>query len=69
MKIWSGVYSKQKNVRPEFHLRKRVRSLEFDEAAFEDTAGWIKQDRGKALRIVELIKDVQRDPFKGIGKP
>ena len=46
-----------------------MRSLEFDEAAFEDLAWWIKQDRGKALRIVDLINDVQRDPFKGIGKP
>ena len=46
-----------------------MRSLEFDTAAFEDLAWWIQQDRNKALRIVNLIKDVQRDPFKGIGKP
>ena len=46
-----------------------MRSLEFDEAAFEDLAWWIKQDRSKALRIVDLIKDVQRNPLKGIGKP
>jgi toxin YoeB len=43
--------------------------LEFDVAAFEDLAWWIEQDRNKALRIISLIKDVQRDPFKGIGKP
>jgi len=43
--------------------------LEFDTAAFEDLAWWIQQDRNKALRIVNLIKDVQRDPFRGIGKP
>jgi toxin YoeB len=43
--------------------------LEFDVAAFEDLAWWIEQDRNKALRIMSLIKDVQRDPFKGIGKP
>jgi len=43
--------------------------LEFDIAAFEDLAWWIQQDRNKALRIVNLIKEVQRDPFKGIGKP
>jgi toxin YoeB len=46
-----------------------VRNLEFDTAAFEDLAWWIEQDRSKALRIMSLIKDVQRDPFKGIGKP
>jgi toxin YoeB len=43
--------------------------LEFDVAAFEDLAWWIEQDRNKALRIINLIKDVQRDPFQGIGKP
>lgn len=46
-----------------------MKSLEFDQAAFEDLAWWIEQDRNKALRIISLIKDVQRDPFKGIGKP
>lgn len=46
-----------------------MRSLEFDVAAFEDLAWWIEQDRQKATRIVTLIKDVQRDPFKGIEKP
>jgi toxin YoeB len=43
--------------------------LEFDPAAFEDLAWWVEKDRQKALRIINLIKDVQRDPFKGIGKP
>jgi toxin YoeB len=46
-----------------------VRNLEFDAAAFEDLAWWIEHDRSKALRIMSLIKEVQRDPFKGIGKP
>lgn len=52
-----------------FLLRKRVKSLEFDASAFEDLAWWIEQDRDKALKIIKLIKDVQRDPFRGIGKP
>ena len=43
--------------------------MEFDISAFEDLAWWIEQDRAKALRIVALIKDIERDPFKGIGKP
>jgi toxin YoeB len=43
--------------------------LEFDPSAFEDLAWWVEQDRQKALRIINLIKEVQRDPFKGIGKP
>ena len=46
-----------------------MKSLEFDATAFEDLAWWIEQDRDKALRIIKLIKEVQRDPFRGIGKP
>ncbi len=46
-----------------------MRNLEFDISAFEDLAWWIEKDRAKALRIVSLIKDIQREPFKGIGKP
>ena len=44
-------------------------SLEFDAAAFEDLAWWVEHDRGKALRIIRLIRDVQRDPFHGLGHP
>lgn len=46
-----------------------ARSLEFDPVAFEDLSWWIEKDRKKALRIVKLIKEVQRDPFFGTGKP
>jgi len=43
--------------------------LEFDIAALEDLAWWIQQDRKKALRIVNLMKEVLREPLSGIGKP
>jgi toxin YoeB len=46
-----------------------VPSLEFDPAAFEDLAWWIETDRKKALRILKLIKEIQRKPFEGMGKP
>jgi toxin YoeB len=43
--------------------------LEFDSSAFEDLSWWIEQDRAQALRIVRLIREVQREPFAGLGKP
>lgn len=46
-----------------------MRSLEFDVAAFEDLAWWVEQDRGQALRIIRLIRETQREPFTGLGKP
>jgi len=43
--------------------------LEFDPAGFEDLSWWVEKDRKKALQIIKLIKEVQRDPFQGTGKP
>lgn len=43
--------------------------MEFDPSAFEDLGWWIKEDRKKALRIIKLLKEVQRTPFEGTGKP
>jgi toxin YoeB len=43
--------------------------LEFDPAGFEDLAWWVEKDRKKALRIIKLIKEVQRNPFEGTSKP
>jgi len=43
--------------------------LEFDIAGLEDLAWWIENDRKKAIRIIDLIKEIRRDPFKGTGKP
>ena len=50
-------------------MTKHAKSLEFDPAGFEDLTWWVKQDRKKALRILKLIKEVQRDPYIGTGKP
>jgi len=43
--------------------------LEFDAAALEDLAWWVEQDRTQALRIIRLIRETQREPFQGLGKP
>ena len=50
-------------------MTKPAKSLEFDIAGLEDLAWWIEKDRKKAIRILDLIKEIRRDPFKGIGKP
>jgi toxin YoeB len=43
--------------------------LEFDPNAFDDLAWWVEKDRKKALRIIKLIRELQRDPFSGTGQP
>ncbi|MGV8084495.1 MAG: Txe/YoeB family addiction module toxin [Coriobacteriia bacterium] len=41
----------------------------FSEHAWDDYLYWQKTDRKIVRRINDLIKDVQRTPFEGIGKP
>ena len=36
---------------------------------WEDYLYWQSQDRKTLRRINALIRDIQRDPFEGIGKP
>jgi toxin YoeB len=35
----------------------------------DDLRYWVKTDRKTALRILELVEAVMRDPFTGVGKP
>ena len=37
--------------------------------AWEDYLYWQGQDKKTVKRINELLKDINRDPFQGIGKP
>jgi len=35
----------------------------------EDLQDWIKQDRKVAVKVIDMMNDVLRDPFTGKGKP
>ncbi len=41
----------------------------WDERAWEDYLLWQTQDKKTLKRINALIKDIQRDTYKGMGKP
>ena len=43
--------------------------LLFDEAAWDHYQHWLKTDRRMLDRINKLIREVQREPFTGVGKP
>jgi toxin YoeB len=43
--------------------------LVFAENAWEDYLYWQNTDKKLLKRINALIKDIQREPFDGIGKP
>ncbi len=43
--------------------------LIFAEEAWEDYLYWQMQDRRMVDRINKLIRETQREPFEGVGKP
>ena len=47
----------------------KSREAVFDPGFLEDLRYWIKTDRKTAVRALEIVLDVMRDPFRGIGKP
>ena len=47
----------------------RRRSVQLEDRFREDLAHWIGIDRKMALRLLDLVEAITRDPFRGIGKP
>lgn len=47
----------------------RVREAVFQKEFLEDRGYWVEVDRKVALRCLDLVEAVLRDPFTGIGKP
>ncbi len=45
------------------------RILVFDRDFLEDLTWWVATDRKTALKILELVEAIRRDPFAGLGKP
>ena len=43
--------------------------IKFSEIAWSQYVFWQGQDRKTLKRINDLLKDIQRDPFNGVGKP
>lgn len=43
--------------------------LLWEESAWEDYLGWQSLDRKTLKRINQLIRDIRRSPYEGIGKP
>jgi toxin YoeB len=43
--------------------------ISFRDRAWADYLYWQENDKAKPKRINQLIRDIQRDPFDGIGKP
>lgn len=49
--------------------RKPERLAVFHPEFRQDLRFWVETDRRVALRVLDLVEAVTRDPFQGIGKP
>ena len=45
------------------------RELVFDRDFLDDLTHWVSTDRKVALKVLELVEAIRRDPFTGLGKP
>jgi len=43
--------------------------ITFSRNAWEDYVSWQRADKKISRKINDLIKDIQRTPFEGLGKP
>ena len=50
-------------------MRSRSRSAVFQPEFRDDLRHWVKTERKTALRVLDLVEAILRDPFQGIGKP
>ena len=46
-----------------------MRNVAFSPVAFQEYNEWFETNSTLVKRIKTLIRDIDRDPFKGIGKP
>ncbi|HAC65304.1 MAG TPA: Txe/YoeB family addiction module toxin [Cyanothece sp. UBA12306] len=46
-----------------------MRKVAFLPQSFEEFNQWAVEDKKIYTKIVNLIKDIQREPFSGLGKP
>jgi len=44
-------------------------NLQFSDHAWDDYLYWQQTDKKLVKRINQLIQEIKRDPFNGIGKP
>ena len=43
--------------------------ITFSKNSWEDYTSWLTEDKNMLKKINELIRDIQRTPFEGKGKP
>ena len=50
-------------------MKSKERKAIFHPEFREDLRYWVETDRRTALRVLNLVEAIMRDPFSGLGKP
>lgn len=50
-------------------MARTKREAVFQPEFLDDLRYWVETDRRVALRVLDLVEAVLRDPFSGVGKP
>lgn len=50
-------------------MKQKSRLSVFQPEFREDLRFWVETDRKVAIRLLDLVEAIMRDPFTGIGKP
>lgn len=46
-----------------------MKAIQFEPEAYQDFIKWSYENEEMFVKITKLIEDIQRDYFKGLGKP
>ncbi len=46
-----------------------MRNFNFDSSVIDDLKKWMKNNPQLVKKVIELLSDIDNDPFHGIGKP
>jgi len=46
-----------------------MKPVQFESKAYKDFIAWSSENKDIFRKITELVKDIDRDSYKGIGKP
>lgn len=47
----------------------QIQRVQWDFDAWEEYCEWLRENKAILKRINQLVKDIRRDPFVGVGKP
>ena len=50
-------------------MKESKRAAIFQPEFIQDLRVWVRNERGVAVRVLDRVEAVMRDPFEGLGKP